>query len=411
MHDFSIEQQTLIRLTALSLGKTAQEGWSFEDVDFEKLLQEANAQTVTLAAFERLSAYKKQLPVDIYKRWLKTSSRISQKNFAVEEGQKQLISLLTKENIPYIIIKGTSAAAYYPQAGHRALGDVDFLVREEDLTRATALLLASEYRQIIEDGEHDCHLVFTKENVRYEMHFETVGIPYGDTGKKIRDYLKEAPLEGEEILANDYSFQMPKPANHGLIMMLHMQHHMLGEGLGLRHLCDWGCFVDKTCQESFWKKELLPFLKEIGLYRYAQVMTATCHRYLSTACPEWAHVKDGQVCEEVMEDLLTGGNFGKKDELRSQSGMLISRHGKNGTKDGAGKNLFSILHESVKKKYPIVKKFPPVYPFLFLWRGVRYGVLMLFGRRKSIAKMLPEAEKRKNIYQKLHIFEINESEE
>ena len=47
MQNFSNEQKTLLSLLALSLGYAQQERVSFGDTDFEKLLQEANAQTVT----------------------------------------------------------------------------------------------------------------------------------------------------------------------------------------------------------------------------------------------------------------------------------------------------------------------------------------------------------------------------
>ena len=138
-------------------------------------------------------------------------------------------------------------------------------------------------------------------------------------------------------------------------------------------------------------------------------MTKTCAKYLYFDAPSWATAEE-EICDAVMSDILQGGNFGRKDEIRSKSGMLISRHGKNGTKDGAGKNLLSILHDSVMKKYPVVKKFPPVYPFLFAWRGIRYATLTLLGKRESIAKMMPEAEKRKNVYKQLKVFEIEKEE-
>lgn len=406
MRFLSDEQQALLLLTARSFGSATDAGLDFAALCSESLLEEASQQTVLLAAFEQLSPYKSKILEETYKRWLKRASRISQKNFIVAHSQKSLVDLLDEKGIDYTIIKGTAAAAYYDDPNARALGDIDFLVRREDLLRTKEALLADGYEADNTEEEHDCHVVFYKAGVQYELHFETSGIPYGDTGEKIRAFLADAPSKAP---LTKEGFRAPLPVHHGLILLLHMQHHMLGEGLGLRHLCDWAAFVKKTDGSAFWTEELLPFLQEIGLYRYAQVMTRTCAKYFRFSAPSWAEAEE-ELCDDVMADILQGGNFGNKDEIRSKSGMLISRHGKNGTKDGAGKNLLSVLHDSVMKKYPVIKKFPPVYPFLFLWRALRYGVLMLFGRRHSIAKMLPEAEKRKNIYRRLKVFETEKGE-
>ncbi len=408
MQRFSSEQRILLTLTALSFADDG-DRVSFDGVDFQRLREEASVQTVSLEIFERVAAYKAQFLPEEYQVWRKQASRISQNNFMLVEGQRTLVEVLEEAEIPYVVMKGAAAAAYYKEPSLRMLGDVDFLVRVEDLARGEEVLLKNGYVKEGDD-DHDCHLLFRKGGVRYEMHFEPSGIPYGSVGEEIREYLKGVTARRQTLCQEGNAFFAPSPCDHGLILLLHMQHHMLGEGLGVRHLCDWGHFVSSTENSPFWTEELLPLLKRVGLYRYAQVMTKTCHLYLRARCPEWAKAAEDEVCKEVMADILQGGNFGQKDDLRAKSGMLISKNGKNGTKDGAGKNLCKTLHRSVMKKYPVVKKFPPLYPFLFLWRMVRYGTLMLFGKRDSIVKMLPEAEKRKAVYQKLHVFEIDKKE-
>ena len=46
--------------------------------------------------------------------------------------------------------------------------------------------------------------------------------------------------KAEEVLFEGEKIRIPAPFHHGLILLLHTVHHMLGEGIGLRHLCDWG---------------------------------------------------------------------------------------------------------------------------------------------------------------------------
>ena len=44
---------------------------------------------------------------------------------------------------------------------------------------------------------------------------------------------------------------MPSHFHHGLNLLLHTNQHLLGEGLGLRHLCDWAVFAAGFSDEEF----------------------------------------------------------------------------------------------------------------------------------------------------------------
>jgi hypothetical protein len=185
-----------------------------------------------------------------------------------------------------------------------------------------------------------------------------------------------------------------------------MQHHMLGEGIGLRHLCDWGYFVDKTADMPFWEQDVVPFLKEIGLFTYACVMSKTASMYLGTALPDWAKDADETLAESIMEDILSGGNFGQKDSVRKASAVMVSNRGKDGTKHGKLYYLAKTLLAGVYEIHPITKKHKILVPVFFLYKAVRHIVLMLLGKRVSFSKSIPQATKRKQLYDKLHIFEV-----
>ena len=150
---------------------------------------------------------------------------------------------------------------------------------------------------------------------------------------------------------------------------------------------------------------------DIGLLCYAKVITKTCARYLGCVCPTWAEDADEVLCDDVMNDVLTGGNFGRKDDARAKSGMMISDHGKPGTRRGKVANLFTTLHQSTAARYPAVRKCPLLYPFLDGWRVMLYLGRTVTGKRTSLRKMMPLAQQRKSVYDRLHIFEIQEEEQ
>ena len=399
------EQKILLNLTARSIhvnpSAIALSENELENADWKEIAKESIAQAVPLVTFDAATIYKQYIPDDIYTHWKNVVARVLRSDFIVMQSQVDLIELLS-DKYPYIILKGMAAGAYYPNPEMRALGDVDFLIDPTQQAEIEEILLQAGYKK--SHGDHPNHVVFRKPGAHLEMHFEVAGVPYGCRGEAVREFLKDAVFEPQKRMHDMGEFSAPNDMYHGLILLLHMQHHMLGEGFGLRHLSDWAVYVAKTYKEAYWGEILIPFLKKIGLFTYAAVMTKTSAKYLQIPCPEWAASADGETCDEIMRDILIGGNFGQKDENRAKSGMLISEHGKSGTKHSALYNLAQALH-MVVVKMPCVKKVPILYPFIYIWKAVRFLVLSMIGKRPSLAKMAPEAKKRKSVYEKLAIFE------
>lgn len=397
------EQELIIKLLAQNI--TGEKAEFCGEIDWMTLIKESIAQTVSLVAFDSAATFQDKIPKDIYTSWFNHTYGSMAINSLVEKSQNELVGLLEKNNYGYVILKGLSSAAYYNKPELRTLGDVDFLIEADKKSEIKGLLTENGYAASHED--HVCHMVFTKPKAHLEMHFEISGVPNGENGDIIRDYMKNAVKEG--VLSKD-GFYMPSPHHHAVILLLHTQHHLLGEGIGLRHLMDWACFVHKTATELFWIEKVIPLLNRVGLFEFANALTALCIKYFGIASPEWASKADETLLSELMEDIFAGGNFGKKDKKRAKSGTMISNRGKDGTKKGKLYYLYKTLVSSTYEVYPITKKYKILRPFVDFYRVLRYGVLRIFGKKTSLLSTIPLAEKRKNIYKKLHIFEVKEYE-
>lgn len=404
---FTREQNMLLHLAARNISENPSAlVWSEKEaqgVDWNAVYEMSNRQAVTLAAFDAATPYKLYIPKEIYERWKTSAMSVLSSDFTVEQSQVELIQLLRQREYPYVILKGMAASAYYPNPELRALGDVDFLIDPVRQAELEELLQQAGYKK--SHGDHPNHVVFRKPKAHLEMHFEVSGVPYGWQGDEVRTFLKNTVFEPQIREQNGEEFYAPTDVMHGLILLLHMQHHMLGEGLGLRHLCDWATYVGRTHTLPFWEETLLPFLKKIGLFVYASVMTKTCAEYLGSPCPAWAEA-DEKVCAEIMEDVLACGNFGQNDEQRSKGGMLVSEHGKDGTKHGRLYYLFKILHRETWEKKG-VRKFVLFYPFVWVWQVLWHIGRTVTGKSKPL-KVFSEAEKRKEIYDKLKVFEAKQ---
>lgn len=406
----SAEENVMLHLLAVALGgqRPPLTEAQCRDVDWAQVMQESVQQAVCPLVFEAASAYQAFIPPEVYERWFATAYTYLRNAHGVFRSQQHLTEMMAQNGYPCIILKGTAAAAYYPQPEQRCFGDVDFLIDPTQREAVEAMLVADGYER--RGIEHICHVVYRKKREHLEMHFEIAGIPFGEAGERVREYIRGAERRPLTQSVGGIDFPAPSPRDHALILLLHMQHHMLGEGLGLRHLCDWVTFVTRTVDEPFWQSDVLPLIREIGLDTYAAVMTKVGARYLDTACPAWAQDVDEHLCAAVMADILAGGNFGRKDEMRAASGMLISEHGKAGTQHGMLYNLAHALHGAVLLRYPIIRKIPILYPFIYGYKAARFCALWALGKRPSLTARVPYAIQRKNLYKQLKVFETPDDE-
>ncbi len=172
-------------------------------------------------------------------------------------------------------------------------------------------------------------------------------------------------------------------------MLLHTASHLTSEGVGLRHLCDWVVFAsalsDAEFREFFEKK-----LKNFGLWRFAQVLTLLGIRYLGAPNRVWtleaveSHKLDDATLDGLMNDILSGGNFGTKDMNRYREIKYISDRSE-GTvgKNGLLRQGFKTMNTKVRRDYKTLGKHKALLPICYLAEGGKYIGLLITGKRKS----------------------------
>lgn len=393
------EQKLLLSLISSFI--TGQKIKPIKNIDYNELFLEAKRQSVFLiaadSAFNNLVLDKETMVEN-----KKTAFRFLSRNAEVEAHQKRLVKLLEKNDITYMILKGTSSSFYYKKPQFRSLGDVDFLIDPKDKSKVKKLLLDEGF--ISSNEQHENHIVFKKGTANLEMHFKVSGIPKNEIGKNISDFLNEALYNSVSKNVGSGNFLAPSDTAHGIILLLHTAHHLLNEGLGLRHLLDVGFFVDKFLEKEEFEKVFIKKVKEYKLYEFLKIISLTNHIYFNLNTFEDSFSVDKKICEQLINDILSAGNFGNKDSTYRYSGILITDN-KNGVNKSKASAAFATVKQTMYTKYPFLKRFKILYPFMFVYRIIKYFFLMLFGKRKTIASLSTVAEKRKELYKKMQIFE------
>ncbi len=361
--------------------------------------REAYVQAVTLMVFH--NSKEEIIKSDAFAYIKAKLSQNLAENAKIDFEHVRICNIMKNAGIPCTILKGFASALYYPDPLMRSMGDVDFLVDTDDFEKAAEALKSNGY--LPTEKGNDVHDIFLGKACRCEMHFQPSGIPEGKVGVKVRKHLSELLKNSETAKTELGDITVPSTYHHGLIILLHMCHHLTGDGLGLRHLCDWAVFTASMSEDAFLEM-FEKTLKDIGLWEFAKSVTFICHKYLGSPQTEWARETDEKLADYILIDIIIGGNFGQKNVDRSHESLLISS--KNEKEISMFRQFFISVSNIVYNNWKISKKLKFLLPLGWVFFGGRYIIRSILGKRPKIRpqKIAKEASERIDIYSDLNLF-------
>ena len=403
MKKFSENQSLILKLLAKALFDI--QITLPEKIDWNGIYKESIEQTVLPLIYQALGD---AVPPEEKGSWKLSVYQTLANNAQVLFEHTEVHKIFSREKIPYVIIKGACSAKYYPEPRLRMMGDVDFVVRKKDLSRAGAVLTKEGYTWA-EDKEHVAHYVYYKGSSVWEMHWSMSGIPTGENGKQTRKFFDDII---ETAVYDPSGYKIPDEFHHGLVMLIHTARHLLNTGVGLRHLCDWAVFAERFDDDQF-KDVFEEKLKACGLWRFAQLLTQLSVRFLGASEKSWAMDDvDEEYLESMMSDIFAGGNFGVKDPERINQAKLYTDQRKGAAGNvGFIRQSISTMNERSLRALPILKRVPVLVPLGWLYVGIRHLIRIRRGKRPAIHinKMMKGASERGQIYKEFHLFEENSS--
>lgn len=390
-------------LSALSSGLCGEKYLAEKDTDWQEVLKESKAQSVCLAVFDALSE-ENDICASVHDEFELISAKQISQNMTVHSHHNYLHNLMEQNGIDYCVIKGSSSAYYYKNPLIRAMGDVDFLVKKEDLERAKKVLLEDGFSLYME--KHASHIVLRKGKMHFEMHFSLPGMPQGKYGEIIKTFLSDIFEKSETVTIEGLEFKTPSAFHHGLILLMHTYHHMLGEGVGLRHLCDIAYFINSFNENDF-EEIFKEKLEKSGLWHFIKILAHTGYKYLGLEKKSFMTKDLDDIAEAVVKDIFAGGNFGRKDKNRASQSLAISDRGKDGIKKSARLQFIKSVNNAAQVQFPFIKRHKLLHPVGFLAFIFRRGFRVLKGTRKmpNFKGVIKGANSRKEIYSQFRLFE------
>ncbi len=396
----NINDKTLLNLISTNLFNNDKK-INCKNVDYAAVFKEAYFQTVPLVTFNNFDFSKTDNKSSLL---IKSAlANVFARNSKVNFEHTRIHSIMKNAGIRYTIIKGLATALYYPDPVMRSMGDIDFLISPKDLDKTHAVLIENGFKQI--KDFHDNHYVYTYDNCRYELHFEVSGIPKNDIGNELKHILKPIFDDSAEIETEFGCIVVPSCFHQGMISVLHICSHLIGDGIGLRHICDWAVFISKFKYEDFCDLFENVF-KRVGLWEFVSVLNDICINYLGCNFNQPKNMVNPEISYELLSDVFSGGNFGQKNNDRSHEQLIINENGNSLTNGTIIKELFKSANRIVYSHWKIARKLKLFLPFGWLFFGLRYILRSFRGKRPKIRikNIIIESKERHNLYSKLKLF-------
>ena len=177
----------------------------------------------------------------------------------LEREQQRICRIFSDNNIPFIPLKGDVVRKYYNEPYMRTSCDIDILVHEEDLSRATKLLEENLNYSANKKAYHDISL-FSPDGIHLELHFNVLEHLENIDAllEKVWDYAVPSGNSSEYMLTNEFLM---------FYLVAHAMYHFINGGCGIKPFVDIYVLKEKM---SFDDDLLYKMCKECGILKFYQ---------------------------------------------------------------------------------------------------------------------------------------------
>lgn len=400
------------------------------DPDWKAICDELEEQAIPLLFSDYL--INKDIPESVIEAWKSNCFDDFDFNIRALDVLQWLDDLFAEHGIPYMVLKGTSAAVLYPRPVLRTQGDIDILVAPKHIAETLWVLDQADCEGThlselpggntvrvdrsaspsgkVEDGNKrrekhklkpDRHYAYRKDRVYIEVHTRFATLNTREAERLLDHWLYKA-IEEKTVRKEVFYVSFPAPPEdlNGLVLLTHINQH-LEEGLGLRQIIDWMMFVCWHLDDEGWETFRVK-ASVLGLEKLAVTVTRMCQLHLglpeqfstisdnsngkkgteSMECRRnvtWCKGSDEQLCNELLDYLFECGNFGFRNGISNSAAMVIS-HGRGAC------GFFRNLQKRGEANWDLYQKHNWLRPFAWIYQGWRYAGFAL--KRKDALSSL-----------------------
>lgn len=300
----------LFELIQIAFGYKRQLERQLSPEEWRDVYEQATKQAVVGTVFDGVQKLPKEQwsPQSVLFEWIGQTEQIRQQNRKVNAVLKELALLFNANGIRYAVVKGQIVGSYYSNSQLRQAGDIDYYVESSDFERAKQLI-ESTWGVAFEETEEHHHVEFEYKGVLFEQHHTLIKL-YDKEKNEYWERLMKETFKSMEIEGVPVS--VLSPTLHSLYIFLHLYHHLLELGVGLRQFCDWAAILH-ACKNEIDHQAIRKHLELLGIERAYRACGCLLIDYLGLPKVEFTYElksSDKRYSKRILDVVMYRGNMG-----------------------------------------------------------------------------------------------------
>lgn len=265
---------------------------------------------VMFSAIEKLNAEDKSCkPVlQLFYQWLGEVTQIEAQNNRLNHAAAQLTKIFMNGGLRSCVLKGQGVALLYPRPERRQSGDIDLWI-DGGRGQTIGFLIKNDFGI----GPVVIHHVEARiiEDVETEIHFMPIWMYNPIYNLRLQKWFKRQQDEQFSHYDLEAGFCYPTVEFNVIYCLVHIYHHLLDEGVGLRQVVDYFYILKSYGRGQ--SDNLSETLSSLGLIKFAGalmwVMKEACGMSVDLMISE----PDSKAGIILLDEIITTGNMGIYD--------------------------------------------------------------------------------------------------
>ena len=347
-------------LILISLGK--RDGFSrrLNEEDWISLYAEAQRQAIggiLLDGVEKVIARGEDKPRFLM-QWIAQGLALENRNRLLNARCKEINDIFNDLGSRSCVLKGQGVARLYPNPLRRQCGDIDLWVEgnRDDIYNT----LKTRWK-VGDTVIHHADVEIFKDTPT-EIHFIPSFTYSPFLYLKYKKFFKKC---GDRQFANyneSVGFACPTPDFNAVYSLMHIFHHVLHEGIGLRQLLDYYYILKSLGKEQ--QLQVFEEMKHLGLAKFAEAVMYVEQQMFGLE-PEFLLCKANErLGKLLLAEIELAGNFGKYDERN----LHVNR-----------KSRMDVYLHNVKRNFVFFKFAPSEVLWAPIWKPCHFVLRKLKG--------------------------------
>lgn len=205
---------------------------------------------------------------------------------------------LSEAKIKNIIVKGPIIKKYYPDPDLRTMGDIDIIIKADEMKKAFLVMEKMGF-ELCESNVDEYK--FKKGRYFVELHEDLTSDDFGNG----IDYKKEMQVIFDNTKNFDGYNQELKDEYHLIYLILHIAHHLVSTGCGVRQIMDIALLIKNV---EIDKKAFWDIADKLKLKDLSHNVFCLCKRWFGVEFEDWK--ADEKLYDIFSKYILEGGVFG-----------------------------------------------------------------------------------------------------